>query len=107
MIALGTASSLFVSMEPTLATFMDFSTFAAARSRSSIFLVNDLICARPGHDFTIRVTEYHNQTYLLFSALILFDDTFVCGEKHFQPLPQCPQLVLQLIRGSLVRCPRL
>ena len=46
-------------------------------------------------------------TYLLFSALVLFDYIWVGGEKHLQSLPQCPQLVLQLIRASLVRRPRL
>ncbi len=106
-LALGTASLLRASMEPTLATFIDFSTLAAARSRSSIFLVNDLICARPGNDLRTRATEHHNRTYLVFSALILIDDTRVCGENQLQFLLQCLQLVLQLIRGSLVRLPRL
>jgi hypothetical protein len=54
-----------------------------------------------------RQPNSHKQTYLLFSALILFDDTWVGVEKHLQSLSQCPQLVLQLIRGSLVRRPRL
>jgi hypothetical protein len=95
-------------MERTLATFIDFSTLAAARSRSSIFLVNDLICARPGK-MTSQPGQSNmiKQTYLLFPAFILFDDTWVGVEKHLQSLSQCPQLVLQLVRGSLVRRTRL
>ncbi len=77
-------------MEPTLATFIDFSTLVAARSRSSIFLINDPICARPGNDLITRATERHNRTYLLFSALIPIDDTWVCGENQLQFLLQCP-----------------
>ena len=49
----------------------------------------------------------NQQTYLLFSALVLFDYIWVGGEKHLQSLAQCPQLVLQLIRASLVRRARL
>jgi hypothetical protein len=39
--------------------------------------------------------------------LILIDDTWVCSEDQLQLLLQCLQLVLQLIRSSLVRLTRL
>ena len=92
---------------PTLATFIDFSTLAAARSRSSIFLVNDLIYALDLSNQGKTNHMINQQTYLLFSALVLFDYIWVGGEKHLQSLAQCPQLVLQLIRASLVRRARL
>jgi hypothetical protein len=62
-------------MEPQ-ATLINFSTLAVALSRSSIFLVNGLISDRRRTDLK-QLNVSINQTYLLFSALVPVDHTWV------------------------------
>jgi hypothetical protein len=87
----------------TLATLIDFSTLAACRSRSSTFLLKDLIYAkRP----LIKSGNWvHLRTYVLLAPLILFDDTWVSTEDQFELLSQRLMLVPQLICASFVCLP--
>lgn len=90
----------------TFATLIDFSILAACLLRSSIFLLSDVICAEesyceePSH---LEKKHGHYRTYLLFSTLVLLNDTGFSAQDQLKFLPQRLQLISQLIRASFMR----